>query len=65
MLQSNATSRNESKQGPWPFTSRFAWNYHLFSAAFENPESDEPKAHWVLPLIHGHVDQASLAIFLI
>jgi hypothetical protein len=58
-LQSNATSRNQSKPRSWPFTSRFAWNYHLFSAAFENPESDAPKAHWVLPLIHGHVDQAS------
>jgi phosphatidylinositol 3,5-bisphosphate 5-phosphatase len=58
-LQSNATSRNQSNPGPWPFTSRFAWNYHLFAAAFENAERDAPKAHWVLPLIHGHVDQAS------
>ena len=59
-LQSNATSRNLSNPGPWPFTSRFAWNYHLFAVAFENPESEAaPKAHWVLPIIHGHVDQAS------
>jgi hypothetical protein len=58
-LQSNATSRNQSNSGPWPFTNRFAWNFHLFSAAFENPERDAPKARWVLPLIHGHVDQAS------
>jgi hypothetical protein len=58
-LQSNATSRNQSNPGPWPFTTRFAWNYHLFAAAFENPERDTSRAHWVLPLIHGHVDQAS------
>ncbi|KAH8980934.1 polyphosphoinositide phosphatase [Lactarius hatsudake] len=61
-LQSNATSRNLSNPGPWPFTSRFAWNYHLFAVAFENPESDAPKAHWVLPIIHGHVDQAKLTV---
>ncbi|KAI0306385.1 SacI homology domain-containing protein [Multifurca ochricompacta] len=61
-LQSNATFRNQSNPGPWPFTSRFAWNYHLFAAAFENPESDAPKAHWVLPLVHGHVDQAKLTV---
>jgi hypothetical protein len=58
-LQSNVTSRNQSNLGPWPFTNRFAWNFHLFAAAFENPECDAPKARWVLPLIHGHVDQAS------
>ena len=34
-------------------------DYHLFAAAFENSESEAPKAHWVLSLIHGHVDQAS------
>lgn len=62
-LQSNATSRNQSKLGYWPFTNRFAWNFHLFAAAFENPESDAPKARWVLPLIHGHVDQASTGSF--
>jgi len=61
-LQSNATSRNESNPGRWPFTTRFAWNYHLFAAAFENSEGDAPKAHWVLPLIHGHVDQAKLSV---
>ncbi|KAN0140820.1 SacI homology domain containing protein [Lactarius tabidus] len=61
-LQSNATSRNLSNPGPWPFTSRFAWNYHLFAVAFENPETDAPKAHWVLPIIHGHVDQAKLTV---
>ncbi|KAI0283105.1 SacI homology domain-containing protein [Russula aff. rugulosa BPL654] len=61
-LQSNATSRNQSNSGPWPFTDRFAWNFHLFAAAFENPERDAPKARWVLPLIHGHVDQAKLTV---
>ena len=50
--------------GYWPFTNRFAWNFHLFAAAFENPECDAPKARWVLPLIHGHVDQASTQTFL-
>ena len=58
-LQSNATSRNLSNPGPWPFTNRFAWNYHLFAVAFEKPETEAAKAHWVLPIIHGHVDQAS------
>ncbi|EJD51558.1 hypothetical protein AURDEDRAFT_181831 [Auricularia subglabra TFB-10046 SS5] len=41
------------------FTDRFAWNYHMLLpfAEFGAARSD-----WVLPMIHGHVDQAKLNV---
>jgi hypothetical protein len=39
------------------------WNHHLLKPAFE---LEEPKgrSRWVLPLIHGFVDQASMSSLL-
>lgn len=34
------------------------WNYHLLAPAFEL-DVPEGRSRWVLPLIHGFVDQAS------
>ena len=51
------------------FNDRFAWNHYMttqpFPAAFRErhnkqelgPEST--KFYWLIPLVHGHVDQAS------
>lgn len=39
------------------FTDRFAWNYHLLRP-FE--AFGAQRSEWVLPMIHGHVDQASM-----
>ena len=40
------------------WNTRFMWNHHLLSPVFD---LEEPKgrSQWVLPLIHGFVDQAS------
>ena len=43
----------------WNFNDRFAWNYHMLTAPFEKREEGPIKSHWILPLVHGHVDQAS------
>ncbi|THH08331.1 hypothetical protein EW146_g9035 [Bondarzewia mesenterica] len=59
-LQSNLTSQNLC--GDWPFNDRYAWNYRLFAAAFKDAERSRMRSHWVLPLIHGHVDQAKLTV---
>ncbi|KAI0054065.1 hypothetical protein FA95DRAFT_1480269 [Auriscalpium vulgare] len=61
-LQSNVTSRNKSPRSPWPFTDRYAWNYRMFTPAFEGQHNASTKAHWILPVIHGHVDQAKLTV---
>ncbi|KAI0063033.1 hypothetical protein BV25DRAFT_1803057 [Artomyces pyxidatus] len=62
-LQSNLTSRNKSSSGGgWPFTDRYAWNYHMFTSAFQDQAHASTKAHWILPVIHGHVDQAKLTV---
>jgi hypothetical protein len=57
-LQCNLTSRNKFSGGKWPFNDRYAWNWHMFEAVFRE-SSGSTRAHWVLPVIHGHVDQAS------
>lgn len=48
-----------SDHGLWPFNDRFAWNFHLLTAPFGEQDSLAIRAHWLLPLVHGHVDQAS------
>jgi hypothetical protein len=58
-LQHNLTAINQSAQGKWPFNNRFAWNFHLLTAPFVSKHSPAIRAHWLLPLVHGHVDQAS------
>lgn len=53
-LQSNLTI----SPGHRAWNARFMWNHHLLAPAFD---LEEPKgrSRWVLPLIHGFVDQAS------
>ena len=41
------------------FNNRFAWNHHMLTAPFDDGKFPASKAHWLIPLIHGHVDQAS------
>ncbi|KDQ54485.1 hypothetical protein JAAARDRAFT_38159 [Jaapia argillacea MUCL 33604] len=60
-LQQNLTQPWQYAEGRWPFADRFAWNFHLLTA-FGSRELPSLKAHWLLPLIHGHVDQAKLTI---
>lgn len=53
-LQTNLTV--PAKDRLW--NTRFMWNHHLLSPAFEL-EQPRGRSRWVLPLIHGFVDQAS------
>lgn len=59
-LQHNLTGSSRAVQdGPWPFNDRYAWNFHMLTAAFGDMETPHLKPQWILPLMHGHVDQAS------
>ncbi|TFK20447.1 polyphosphoinositide phosphatase [Coprinopsis marcescibilis] len=60
-LQDNLTGSTRAK-GQWLFNDRFAWNFHMMSAAFMDQDHPTPKHHWLIPLIHGHVDQAKLTV---
>jgi len=53
-LQTNLTVSPDHRK----WNTRFMWNHHLLKPAFD---LEEPKgrSRWVLPLIHGFVDQAS------
>ncbi|KAH7907384.1 SacI homology domain-containing protein [Hygrophoropsis aurantiaca] len=57
-LQNNLTEA--PKNAKWSFTDRYAWNFHLLTAPF----ADLPKigSPWMVPLVHGHVDQAKLTV---
>ncbi|TFK48341.1 hypothetical protein OE88DRAFT_1634941 [Heliocybe sulcata] len=61
-LQYNLTQPDGFYGGHIPFNDRFAWNYHMLTSAFESQDRPSLKAHWLLPLIHGHVDQAKLTV---
>jgi hypothetical protein len=62
-LQHNLAGSNRPQSELWPFNDRFAWNFHLLSAPFEKYVEKHGhlplKPHWLLTLVHGHVDQAS------
>lgn len=58
-LQHNLTREGLSPSRRWFINDRFAWNHHLLTSAFEDGSPPSSKAHWLIPLIHGHVDQAS------
>jgi len=60
-LQSNLTRRPAAHGSSprWTFHDRFAWNHHMLEEAFGKRAEGIAKSHWVLPLVHGHVDQAS------
>ncbi|KAI9106321.1 SacI homology domain-containing protein [Phlyctochytrium arcticum] len=40
------------------YNEMFVWNYHLTKTGFETLRSD-----WVLPVIHGFVDQSKISVF--
>ncbi|KZT18255.1 polyphosphoinositide phosphatase [Neolentinus lepideus HHB14362 ss-1] len=61
-LQHNLTQPDGYQREHIPFNDRFAWNYHMLTCAFESHDRPALKAHWLLPLIHGHVDQAKLTV---
>nr|VWO97167.1 Serine/threonine-protein kinase PknH (EC [Ganoderma boninense] len=58
-LQHNLTRDGLSPSRRWALNDRYAWNHHLLTAAFEQGSSPSSKSHWLVPLVHGHVDQAS------
>lgn len=53
-LQKNLTVADQRRK----WNTRFMWNYYLLAPAF-NLEEPRGRSRWVLPLIHGFVDQAS------
>lgn len=63
-LQHNLTqirvASESQRSGVWPFNDRYAWNHHMLVDAFGG-ENKGLKSNWVLPLVHGHVDQASMS----
>lgn len=58
-LQTNLTMPNPlgHNEGVRRFNTRFMWNHHLLTPAFGLEGGDV--SGWVLPMIHGFVDQAS------
>ncbi|KAJ3543835.1 hypothetical protein NMY22_g2991 [Coprinellus aureogranulatus] len=61
-LQYNLTKSARPVHADWPFNDRFAWNFHMMSAAFSNMEKPVMRMDWMVPMIHGHVDQAKLTV---
>lgn len=61
-LQRNLTGTEKAEsQGQWSFNERFTWNHHMLLDAFGDKKDEKGiiRSHWAIPLIHGHVDQAS------
>jgi hypothetical protein len=49
----------------WGYNEKFVWNHHLLLPAFaasEHESASDPTQEWVLPLLHGFVDQAKLRV---
>ncbi|KAF7305142.1 Polyphosphoinositide phosphatase [Mycena kentingensis (nom. inval.)] len=61
-LQHNLTGSSRPVQENWPFNDRFAWNFHMMTTPFGGEEHPYLKPYWILPLVHGHVDQAKLTV---
>ncbi|KAJ7632128.1 SacI homology domain-containing protein [Roridomyces roridus] len=61
-LQHNLAGSSRPVQGDWPFNDRFAWNFHMMTAAFGEEDHRHARPYWILPLVHGHVDQAKLTV---
>jgi len=57
-LQHNLVGSTRPVNNKWAFNDRFAWNYHMLVSPFGNGMGPN-RPHWLLPLMHGHVDQAS------
>ncbi|KAI0244013.1 phosphatidylinositol-3,5-bisphosphate 5-phosphatase, partial [Massospora cicadina] len=47
---------------PGAYQERFVWNHHLLTVGFGGDCLSAP-SDWVLPLIHGFVDQAEISVF--
>jgi hypothetical protein len=60
-LQRNLTGAPKRGFGCDLYNDRFAWNHHMLSDFVKLGDGETRKnyAHWVMPLMHGHVDQAS------
>ncbi|KAF9266223.1 polyphosphoinositide phosphatase [Marasmius fiardii PR-910] len=56
-LQHNLVGSSRDVHGEWPFNDRYAWNFHMITAPFG--ENGNVRTQWILPLVHGHVDQAT------
>ncbi|KAI0668852.1 SacI homology domain-containing protein [Trametes maxima] len=61
-LQHNLTRSGLSPCRRWNMNDRFAWNHHLLTTAFGTASAPSSKSHWLVSLIHGHVDQAKLTV---
>ncbi|PCH43055.1 hypothetical protein WOLCODRAFT_74198 [Wolfiporia cocos MD-104 SS10] len=61
-LQHNLTRTGLPPARRWIYNDRFAWNHHMLTTPFHDGKSLAAKSHWLLPLIHGHVDQAKLTV---
>ncbi|KAF8440057.1 polyphosphoinositide phosphatase [Boletus edulis BED1] len=60
-LQDNLTKPSRFRNSSWPFNDRFVWNFHMLSYPFTDTPPRGVHA-WLIPLIHGHVDQAKLNV---
>ncbi|KAF8840339.1 hypothetical protein BDN67DRAFT_968747 [Paxillus ammoniavirescens] len=60
-LQSNLTRLDRFENSSWPFNDRYVWNFHMLVHPFM-PEAPRGGQAWLIPLIHGHVDQAKLNV---
>lgn len=75
-LQENMTGPRVSHRihsaSAWGYKEKFMWNYHLLVPAFSDCQHQHPddpmassllaKRQWVIPLVHGFVDQAKLSV---
>ncbi|KZS95396.1 hypothetical protein SISNIDRAFT_408696 [Sistotremastrum niveocremeum HHB9708] len=61
-LQHNLTKSWVSDADGCAFNDRFAWNYHMLTEHFRSKSHEGLHYHWVVPMIHGHVDQAKLTV---
>ena len=57
---------SSTKKAAWGFNDTFVWNHFLLRSAFSDSmalemetDSKKERSCWVLPLVHGFVDQAS------
>ncbi|KAG9310994.1 polyphosphoinositide phosphatase [Chiua virens] len=60
-LQNNLTKPGRFRSSSWPFNDRCVWNFHMMSRPFTDLVPRGVQA-WLIPLIHGHVDQAKLNV---
>lgn len=57
-LQDNLTKSDRYRDSSCAFNNRYVWNCYMLSHTFKETASRGVHA-WLIPLIHGHVDQAS------